>query len=284
MDQQNTLGAVVETLPILDLDHPGAHDLEYRARREAIARAAFEFHRADPTTRQIPLVDYTDEEHNVWRYICDRLAPLHEQWACASYKEGRELLGIPTNTIPSVRVVSERLASLYRFRLEPVPGLVLPRQFLMKFADNVLLCTQYIRHHSKPEFTPEPDIVHEILGHAPMFTSHELRVYSRMMGEAARAATPEQMEWLSRLYWYTVEYGLIEERGEPKAYGAGLLGGIQDLTNAFDGTATLKPFRVGEVIETPYNYSFTQPTFFVVTSFADLERQTERLLASFQSP
>ena len=272
---------IIETLPILDLDHPGAHDSAYTQRREQIAFAAKEFHLSDPATREIPLIDYTKEEHGVWRHICQTLKPLQEQFACSWYQEGRQKIFIPTNRLPHIRDLSKQMEKLCGFKLEPVHGLVTAREFLSKLADDTMLCTQYIRHPSKPEFTPEPDIVHEIIGHLPMLTNPELRAFSHMIGTAARRATEEQMVWLSRLYWYTIEFGLIEENGKIKAFGAGLLGGIQDLTRALSRQASIKPFEMEEVIGTDYNYSFEQPVFFVISSFEFLRKETEQLLTSF---
>ncbi len=276
---------VIETLPILDLDHPGAHDLEYRKRRLMIANAAIAFHGVDPTSREIPIIPYTEEEHGVWRHIIQEITPLQEKWACSMYKEGRrQLQSISGQRLPVLREVDQEMEQKCSFRLEPVHGLVTAREFLMKLADDTMFCTQYIRHHSKPEFTPEPDIVHEILGHVPMFTHAPLREFSRMIGRAARLATEEQMVFLNRLYWFTVEFGLIEENGQIKAFGAGLLGGIQDLRNAFEGGALIKPFDLSKVIHTDYNYSFNQPVFFVIPSLDTLIEETGKFLQAQQLP
>lgn len=274
---------VIETLPILDLDHPGAQDLEYRKRRLMIANAAIAFHHADPSSREIPVIQYTEEEQGVWRHIVQKITPLQEKWACSFYKEGRrQLQSISGQRLPVLREVSQEVEQKFSFRLEPVHGLVTAREFLMKLEHDVMLSTQYLRHPSLPEFTPEPDIVHEILGHVPMFTHATLREFSRMIGRAARLATEEQMIFLNRLYWFTVEFGLIEEDGQIKAFGAGLLGGIQDLRNACEGGAFIKPFDLPEVIHTDYNYSFNQPVFFVIPSLAVLIEETRKFLQAQQ--
>ena len=131
-------------------------------------------------------------------------------------------------------------------------------------------------------FTPEPDIIHEVLGHVPTFTDERMIAFQRMIGKAARTATEEELEKLSRLYWFTVEYGLILENGEPKAFGAGLLGGIQDLTNAMTRNIPLQTFTMEEVIKTDYNYSLKQPRFFVFLSLPFLHQETKNLIAGFQ--
>ncbi len=272
------MNITIEALPILDLEHPGSHDPEYRKRREWIAEIAIRFHTEQQ--QDIPIVRYTPEEDKTWNHVFHKLAPLHEQWACSWYHEGRKKLFIDGKKIPQLHDLNERL-SVFGFRLEPIHGLVSPREFLMKLGEGIMLSTQYIRHHSKPEFTPEPDIIHEVLGHVPMFTHAPLRELSILIGRAARDATEEDLTKLNRLYWYSIEYGLIREKGEVKAFGAGLLGGIHDFTSAFSGNVIIKPFVMKDVLETDYNYSFEQPHFFVIPSFEYLAEETKKLIAGF---
>lgn len=274
---------LIGTLPILDLDHPGAHDPHYRKRREEITAAAIEFHQQSPAIREIPFVQYTPQENQVWQHVLKKLKPLHEQWACRWYKEGWKNMRITEDTIPSLRELSTQLERLNGFKLEPIHGLVHPRQFLIRLSQNIMLCTQYIRHSSNPEFTPEPDIIHEVLGHVPMFVHRELNEFQQMIGRAAATATDEELQKLNRLYWYTIEYGLIQEVDGIKAFGAGLLGGIKDLTNAFSGKAWVKPFDMNVVINTDYNYSFEQPRFFVIESLERLRAETKELIAGFKN-
>lgn len=271
-----------DTLPILDLDHPGASDPEYRARREHIASVARAF-RDDPTT-PFPVIEYTEAEHAVWQACQELLAELHERHACQAYVEGRRKLQLPTDSIPQLGSVSDRLSRIEGFRLWPVEGLVLPRIFLRHLERRIMLSTQYIRHPSRPLFTPEPDIVHELLGHAPMFTHREFVEFSELIGKGARLANDQQLEQMSRLYWFTVEFGLIEERGGIRAFGAGLLGGIEDLRRAFSGQADLRPFDLEEMIHLEYDYNHPQPVYFVIPSFRHLRREVEQLIARFQGP
>jgi len=278
-----TLIQPLPTLPILDLDHPGAQDQDYRKRRELITTAAVEFHAQSTLTQSpsIPLIQYTKEEHHVWQHVYKKLKPLHDKHACSLYNQGRTLLNLPTDHIPQLANLSEQLQQISNFHLEPIHGLVDARIFLAKLAHNTMLCTQYIRHPSKPEFTPEPDIIHEVLGHVPLFTNPQLNHISQLIGRAAITATETQLTALTRLYWYTIEYGLINEHNEIKALGAGLLGGLHDLQNAFSGNAILKPFNMQEIINTDFNYSFEQPHFFVIPSLDVLQKETEILIESF---
>ena len=270
---------MIETLPILDLDHPGAKDEGYTKRRKKIVKAAIEFH--SQKKRIIPLIDYTQEEHKVWCSINEKLRPLHEKWACSLYKKGRKKLNLDKKKIPQLQDISNQLKKIHGFTLEPIHGLVDSRIFFSKLGKKTMLCTQYIRHYSRPEFTPEPDIIHEILGHIPTFTNKKMIEFSQILGRAAENADADQLKKLERLYWFTVEYGLIQDEDGIKAFGAGLLGGIQDLKNAFNGKSIIKEFKIKEVLETEYNYSFEQPVFFVIPSFNFLVEETRKLIDSF---
>lgn len=271
---------LAETLPILDLDHPGANDSAYRERRVHIASLARAFR--DNPDGPFPVVQYTEGEHGVWRKCQGILAELHQRHACRAYRVGRDRLELPTDHIPQLGEVSRRLHTFEGFRLWPVEGLVLPRIFLRHLERGIMLSTQYIRHSSRPFFTPEPDIVHELLGHAPMFTHEAFAELSRLIGRGARLANDEQLEQMSRLYWFTVEFGLIEEEGEPKAFGAGLLGGIADLRRAFSDEAERRPFDLEEILSLDYDYNHPQPVYYVIASFEQLRKEITGVVSRFE--
>ena len=131
-------------------------------------------------------------------------------------------LELPRERIPQMREVSARVEALSGFRLEPVAGLVEPRVFLESLANGVFLSTQYIRHHSTPLHTPEPDVVHENVGHAVTLASERLAELNRLIGRAVRRAqTTEELERLSRIYWFTIEFGVLCGGSRVKAYGTG---------------------------------------------------------------
>jgi phenylalanine-4-hydroxylase len=246
----------------LDTDHPGFRDAAYRARRNRIASLALEHERGEP----VPDAPYTEEEHALWRTVLDALEPRHAEFACAEYLAAVRRLDLPRGRIPQLREVSERVESISGFRLEPVAGLVEPRVFLESLAGGVFLCTQYIRHHSTPLYTPEPDVVHELLGHAATLASPRLAALNRLFGEAAkRARSEEEFERLARVYWFTVEFGVLREGGAVKAYGTGLLSSAGEL-EAMRG-ATLRPLDADEAARADYDPTRFQPTLFCADSF-----------------
>jgi phenylalanine-4-hydroxylase len=250
------------TIVQLDPDHPGFRDREYRARRNRIAQIAMEYEAGGP----IPDAPYTPEEHGVWRAVWEALRPAHQRHACAEYLECLRRLDLPRNRIPQMREVSDRVEAISGFRLEPVAGLVEPRVFLESLANGVFLSTQYIRHHSTPLYTPEPDVVHEIVGHAVTLASERLAELNQLVGEAVRrTGSAEALERLARVYWFTIEFGVLREAGKLKAYGTGLLSSAGELEAMHK--AELRPFDLEAASCEEYDPTHFQPVLFCASSF-----------------
>ncbi len=266
-----------ENINELHIDHPGANDEEYRARRDHIAALAKNFRE----TGEITDVDYSPREQRVWRYVAEELEELHERYASPFYLQAKKELGISTDRIPQLTEMNRRLKELTNFRLAPIEGLVETRGFLSWLSYRTMLCTQYIRHHSQPAYTPEPDIVHESIGHIPMFTNPAFADFSQFIGLGARIATDQQIEELGRLYWFTVEFGMVEDEGDIKAYGAGLLSSFGELEHAFSDKVERRPFNLEQVISHEYTYSDMQPVLYVIPSYAELKEVTRAYIESF---
>ncbi len=266
----------IEELPI---DHPGASDEEYRTRRNYIASLSKKF-RLDPNHKIID-VDYSPAEQRIWQIVATKLEELHKKYASEFYLAAKKKLGITNERIPQLSEMSKRLTELTGFRLAPIEGLVDTRAFLSWLSWRTMLSTQYIRHHSRPEYTPEPEIVHEAIGHIPMFTNKDFADFSSFIGHGAKVATDAQLEELGRLYWFTVEFGLVEEKGELKGYGAGLLSSFGELEHAFSNQVERRPFDLENVINTPYDYSDMQPILYVIPSYAELKEVTRKYIQSF---
>jgi phenylalanine-4-hydroxylase len=266
--------AAPEDLVKLDPDHPGFRDPVYRARRNDIARVALEYVLGEP----IPRIAYADDEHALWRAVWEHLAPLHERYACRAYKEGCGLLALDHARIPHLGDLNAVLGPRTGFRMVPVAGLVASRAFLSNLGAGVFLSTQYIRHGSRPLYTPEPDVVHELVGHAATFCSPSLARLNRLFGAAAAQASDELVVALERLYWFTVEFGVVHEDGGPKAYGAGLLSSFGEL-GRFEAEAEIKPFDPDEVAGRAYDPTNYQGTIYVVPSVEALTRDLAAWLA-----
>jgi phenylalanine-4-hydroxylase len=251
----------------LDRDHPGFRDPVYRARRNAIAQVALDHREGQP----VPDVEYTPDEHAVWATVWEHLGPLHERLACREVLEAEALLPLDRARIPQLRAVNEALAGHGPMRLEPVAGLMTPLEFLAHLGRHVFLATQYMRHPSRPLYTPEPDVVHELVGHAASLAYPRLASLNLRFGRAALAASdPARVQALIRAYWYTLEFGLVREGGRVKAVGAGLLSSYGEL-EAVETRPEHRPLDLDVVAATPFDPTDYQGCLFVAESFDDLE-------------
>lgn len=263
-------------LVALDADHPGFHDQAYRVRRNEIARAALEYREGDA----VPRIGYTAEEHEVWREVFRQLEPLHARYACAESLEASRRVRLARERIPQLADVNAVIEPMHGFRMLPVAGLVTAKAFLSQLARGVFLSTQYMRHHSVPLYTPEPDVVHELIGHAMTFGHEDFVRLNRAFGEATlRAKNDETVEKIGRLYWFTLEFGVVLEAGRVKVYGAGLLSSFGEL-GRFESEEPLLPWDVELIASTPYDPTHYQEKLFVAPSFATMSRDVLRWLAS----
>lgn len=264
----------IEDITLLELDHPGASDQAYRRRRDEISSAVSSARRAGV----LPSIEYSQQEHETWQTVFGNLSALHATHAATAYLDARNRLPIFGDRIPDLRELSHRLDFLTGFHIIPIEGLIEPRVFLSSLAVWKLCSTLYIRHHSRPEYTPEPDIVHEVLGHVPLLADPSLARLSHLLGRAAMRATDEEMVALDRLYWFTVEFGVIDEPQGLRAYGAGLLSSFGELQHALSGKPEIRMFSLEEVMETSYDFSKMQDLLFVIPDFAFLERELQSLI------
>jgi len=247
----------------LDPDHPGFRDRLYRERRNSIARLAIEHREGDP----VPRVDYTEDEEEVWRTVWRELGPLHARYACREYLECSAIVQLDRERVPQLAEVNLLLQRATGFRMKPVAGLVGDRTFLGHLARGVFLATQYMRHPSRPLYTPEPDVVHELVGHAATFCHPAFARINRAFGEAALRADAAGLMRIARVYWYTLEFGLCEEAGAVKAYGAGLLSSFGEL-GRFLVAARLRPLDLDEVAATAYDPTDYQKVLYVAPGLA----------------
>lgn len=268
-------------------DHPGFNDPTYRTRRTELASAAMTCSVMSP----IPIINYTPEEVKTWGTIYNKLADSHRQHACQEYLTIMKLMekecGFGPDRIPQVRDISTFLKARTGFTMRPVAGLLSSRDFLNGLAFRVFFSTQYIRHGSRPLYTPEPDIVHELVGHAPMFADPDFADFSQEIGLASLGASDEDVTRLATCYWFSVEFGVLRDPNAPvtkdgyssvKAYGAGLLSSFGELDYSCGNTLNtdknvakpkLQPWDPLVAGVTPYPITDYQPTYFVADSLAD---------------
>jgi phenylalanine-4-hydroxylase len=249
-------------LVCLNPEHPGFHDSLYRERRHTIARIAERYRQGSV----VPTAPYTEDEHGVWRSVQQTLAPLHRRLVCSELVELAESFPLDPFRIPQLVDLNPRLEAATGFRMEPIGGLVEARHFLSALGKQVFLSTQYIRHSSRPLYTPEPDIVHELIGHAATLAHPRIAKVNQAFGLAADLADDEEARRLESVYWYTMEFGVVEEAGRPRAFGAGLLSSGGELAQLETGPQLL-PWDLDRVATTAYDPTQMQPALFVAPGF-----------------
>lgn len=290
--------AIVEDL---EADHPGFSDKEYRARRNALCEIAFTYQIGEP----IPIIDYTADEIACWGSIYSKLEESHKKFACKEYLNNFESMktecGYSKTTIPQADDISRFLMKRTGFRLRPVSGLLSSRDFLSGLAFRVFFSTQYIRHSSKPLYTPEPDVCHELIGHAPMFADDDFASFSQEIGLASLGASDEEIKKLAACYWHSVEFGLLEEssrndqtsgeydslqRTDVKAYGAGLLSSFGEIEYACDtsGGSSRQIFNPSVAAITGFPITEYQPVYFVARNLRDAKELMRKYCEEMPRP
>ncbi|KAJ9446292.1 Protein henna [Diplonema papillatum] len=276
----------------LSSDHPGFQDKVYKERRNQIADQAKSFKYGD----KVPATKYTPDEIKTWNLVWDELMELYPTHACREYMYNFALMvencGYRPDNIPQLEDISRYLQYRTGFSIRPVTGLLSPRTFLNALAFRVFHSTQYVRHSSQPFYTPEPDVIHELMGHAVLFADPDFADFTQTIGMASLGATDDEITKLASCYWFSVEFGLCKQEGQIKAYGAGILGSVGELKYSLkgpgDGTEENGPIYIpwepAVAAVTEYPITTIQPRFFVADSFADATKKMQDFAQTFHRP
>lgn len=212
-------------------------------------------------------IEYTSDEHAVWRDLLATQLRQVPRYACPEYLEALARMDFPAERIPQCDEVSAVLGPATGWRVRPVPALIDFGRFYAMLDAREFPAASFIRSREDFEYLQEPDIFHELFGHTPLLTDARIAEFTRAIGAAGLRASPRDYSWLARLYWFTVEFGLLETPLGVRACGAGLVSSISELRYAIDSdTPRRKPFDPIDVLRTPYRIDIQQPVYFVLDS------------------
>lgn len=221
---------------------------------------------------------YSKEDQAVWRLLVERQTRLARRHACTEFLDGLAALGIG-ETVPDFAAVNRRLERLTGWRVVGVPGLIPDAAFYDHLAHRRFPVTVWIRRRAEIDYLVEPDLFHDFFGHVPLLSNPVFADYMQLYGQRGVEAGPK-VELLARLYWYTVEFGLIRTCQGLKIYGAGILSSASEVRHAIeDGNVERLPFEATTVMRRPYEIDKLQNTYFVLDDFHQLFEAAQTRLA-----
>ncbi len=214
---------------------------------------------------------YTSEEDEVWGDLITRQNKILDGRVCKEFIKGREILGLSAAQVPQLKEISERLYEVTGFRVRSVPAVIPPRDFFNILANREFPAATFIRLREDFDYIKEPDVFHEIYGHCPMLTNSSFADYVQEYGKLALSVEKKYMWSLQRLFWFTVEFGLIKTPLGERIYGAGLASSSGEAVYCTDSLApTILDFDPITIFRTNYRIDIFQPIYYVIDSFEQL--------------
>ncbi len=217
------------------------------------------------------IIHYSEQENDIWRQLIERQMPLVEQYACQVFIDGLECLDLPKDRIPQCNEVSKVLMETTGWQVEPVPALINFKRFFDMLANKTFPAASFIRSQEELDYLQEPDIFHEIFGHTPLLTNQHFADFTEHVGKIGQKANETQYSWLARIYWFTIEFGLLKTSKGVKPLGSGLASSFSELAYAAEShEPQRKPFELMDVLRTPYRIDIHQPIYFILQSTQQL--------------
>ena len=211
---------------------------------------------------------YCEEEHSIWAELVKRAFPELEKHAASEYLDGFSIIGLENDRLPDLAAISARLQPRTGWNATPVSGFLPAPAFFEMLAARRFPTTTWLRSRESLEYTPEPDIFHDVLGHVPM---HAHPVFADFLAHYGRVcasvSVADVLEKLGRLFWYTVEFGVIRQREGIKVYGSGLISSYGECRNVMEGHCAIHDFTLDEVVSTPVKVNELHKLLFAVSSF-----------------
>ncbi|MDO6720017.1 phenylalanine 4-monooxygenase [Psychrosphaera sp. 1_MG-2023] len=216
-------------------------------------------------------INWTDEENQIWSELMARQMSCIEGKACDEFFAGLDKLQLPTDRVPQLNDVSKVLLETTGWQCAEVPALINFEKFFQLLADKKFPVATFIRRREHFDYLQEPDVFHEIFGHCAMLTNPDFSEFTHKYGLLGLQATKEERVFLARLYWFTVEFGLMRQHGELRIYGGGILSSPGETDYALTATQPERfDMNILDVFRTPYRIDIMQPKYFVIDAIHDL--------------
>jgi len=213
---------------------------------------------------------YTPEENAIWGELFDRQMAALQGKMAPDFLRGVGELGLTNRAVPQVADVSARLAALTGAGVVGVPALIAPAQFFTLLSQRKFPVATFLRRREDIDYIEEPDIFHEVFGHCPLLTDPDYAAFIENFGRRA-SELGERYKWrMFRLFWFTVEFGMIRTPDGIRGFGAGIASSPAEVAHAMSGRAEMLPFDLLTVFRTPYRIDIVQPVYFVIDTFAAL--------------
>jgi phenylalanine-4-hydroxylase len=221
---------------------------------------------------------YKDSDHKIWSILYSRLSQTVKKIACRQFILGLEELAFSEKNVPEFTAINKRLMELTGWQIYAVPGLLPDSDFFEGMFHKEFGATTRMRKMKEPDYLEEPDLFHDVFGHIPLLTDPFIAQYLQQLAKlAVKYITNEQaIEAVARLYWYTIEFGLVKEDNEVKIYGARILSSVGETNYCLSPNASRVSFNLEEVIQTSYIKDEFQEKYFVLESFEQLSKAVKQ--------
>ncbi|GIU36993.1 phenylalanine 4-monooxygenase [Shewanella schlegeliana] len=216
-------------------------------------------------------IDYPQTEHEIWSELYQRQSINLPGRACKEYLEGLDTLGLAIDRIPQLAEIDTVLQQATGWKTAAVPALISFGKFFELLANKSFPVATFIRSREEFDYLQEPDIFHEVFGHCPLLTNSSFAHFSHQYGQLGLAASKEERVFLARLYWFTVEFGLLRSKSdELRIYGGGILSSPGETIYVMGGQPEIRPFDLVDVLRTPYRIDIMQPIYYAIENISDL--------------
>lgn len=217
--------------------------------------------------------NYSAEEHETWGLLFNKQKELLPERACKEFLEGLDKLNFSDKKIPALSDVSATLNKCTQWKIARVEGLVPEKEFFELLSQRLFPSTDFIRKREDLNYTPAPDMFHDLFGHISMITNPDFADFFQAMGKAGVNANPEQLKEVQRFYWFTVEFGLIYNSGKKRIYGSGILSSPGEVVYCLSDKVNVQEFNTEVVVHKDFDIWHMQDDLFIINNFSQLKEE-----------